>query len=538
MRYARRDNLLSLEVVPVWWPCLWTLAALTTGVPGNLFSFKLLASAGRINGVQWIAASEAPQCFLPVANTRADMQPRCISSLGGTQVKINKTIIPSSSVGTIASMIPNKPVLVIRQSGDWADYLTQEQDMETSITATSTELNSLNDQMIDLGQGACSVIPSSIMGSTEDFMLQGPPVDSAKTAIFDVQSDFWVDSERGMFTLQTEDDLSSLPDVSSRGVDIHSSEKLRPIMPHHSMVNNDLSSECPPLSMHPHESGFVNSVLSSERPLSPSDFIQKHPAPSSQPEDLDVPQHVLAQIDKLFSDMPEDTNWDCAQLDLDLFSQVEEPDALDNIVQECGILNEVEEDSHLHEEETLQKEGHSYQEEETPFHNTTPIASTQLSEFIQHDCVGPVRTRHVRRASRKPARYRENTMDDPATAEVTVKADLEDLVASTSGTVFAPREGSEKEELSNEEKYLRGRKQNNLASKRCREKRKNNMGSMRTELSDMESRNKVLRDKRSEQIKGQPSITNHDAVFIPDVCLVTSVLHRGRYTCGGKAFDR
>lgn len=119
---------------------------------------------------------------------------------------------------------------------------------------------------------------------------------------------------------------------------------------------------------------------------------------------------------------------------------------------------------------------------------------------IQSDNVGPVRTKRTRRVSRKPARYRgiQSLDDEPTTTKVTVMAELEDVVASTSGTTPTRRKGSGKEELSNEEKYLRNRSQNNLASKRCREKRKENLLKMSVELDELERRNKVLQAKVAE----------------------------------------
>lgn len=115
---------------------------------------------------------------------------------------------------------------------------------------------------------------------------------------------------------------------------------------------------------------------------------------------------------------------------------------------------------------------------------------------LKRDHVGPVRVRKERRVSRRPARYRDNVhldedMDTLTTTEASVSVDS---LASTSATT-TPSGRNCIEELSYEEKYFRSRQQNNLASKRCREKRKAKYQEMGKELKILEERNKVLKDK-------------------------------------------
>ena len=77
---------------------------------------------------------------------------------------------------------------------------------------------------------------------------------------------------------------------------------------------------------------------------------------------------------------------------------------------------------------------------------------------------------------------------------VSVRHKPEETIASESAMAYTNR-GNCLNDLSNEEKYIRSRKQNNLASKRCREKRKANLEKMSDELKTLEERNKVLSDK-------------------------------------------
>lgn len=190
--------------------------------------------------------------------------------------------------------------------------------------------------MIDFGQIVYSVFPSGIMGSAEDVMHQDPLTGTTKTAIFDVQSDPSVDSGGGLLPLKNTEGLSLPPCASSLADSVLPSERLSTLsMPPcvSSMVDSGLSSE-----MLPCDAGMVESVLPSERPISPSEFLQKNPAPSSQPQMPDL----LNEIDQLFPEIPDTIPWDSTQeLDLNLFSQFGEGDVLDSIMQELGIVDEV-----------------------------------------------------------------------------------------------------------------------------------------------------------------------------------------------------
>lgn len=132
-----------------------------------------------------------------------------------------------------------------------------------------------------------------------------------------------------------------------------------------------------------------------------------------------------------------------------------------------------------------------------------PTAITQqnippsLPPRPERNSVGPVRVRRERRCSKKPARFRDVIyLDEDMGTQVTdmVKHKPEETIASES-SVAPTKRGNCLKDLSNEEKYIRSRKQNNLASKRCREKRKANLGKMLDELKTLEERNKVLSEK-------------------------------------------
>ena len=123
-----------------------------------------------------------------------------------------------------------------------------------------------------------------------------------------------------------------------------------------------------------------------------------------------------------------------------------------------------------------------------------------LPPRIQNDCVGPVQTRQTRRNCKKPARYRvtQSLDNEAATTEVTLKTNSEDLVASTSCTTYKRKREVDVKELSYAQKHIRSRMQNNLASKRSREKRKEKFENMTVELCELTKRNKDLQDKVAE----------------------------------------
>lgn len=176
------------------------------------------------------------------------------------------------------------------------------------------------------------------------------------------------------------------------------------------------------------------------------------------------------------------------------------------------------------------KEDKSFHCEENEL-NILPAATVQQAAPVskptrpQRDSVGPVRIRRERRASRKPARFKDVILDDictEATDVVTLRVNPEEAIASKSDIAPTRRKNCCKElvsvsvnpeeaiapksdtaptkrnccrELSYKEKYIRSREQNNLASKRCREKRKANLEKLTQEMKTLEERNKVLTDK-------------------------------------------
>lgn len=152
--------------------------------------------------------------------------------------------------------------------------------------------------MIDWTQLEGSVFPNGFAGLIEDSNYEDPPTGTLTTAIFDVQLDLLM----GMG-----DDLLPAESVSS------------------------------PPSM----TSMMNSVLPSERPISPSEFLHK-PAPSHhQLSGFEFSPEVDNMIEQVLESTPADMNWDSSQLDLDLFNHPDESDTLGCLVQECGILEEV-----------------------------------------------------------------------------------------------------------------------------------------------------------------------------------------------------
>lgn len=376
------------------------------------------------------------------------MQPHHNPSLRCTLIE-TQTGSLSGFLGATAGRITGKPMLGLGQSGDWVGPLTQELDTEATSTTTTTltELNTPNNKIMNVGQTACSVFPSYLMGLVEDMMDHDPPAGTSNTAAFDMQSEPSMDLGR---------ELLMLKDAEAQ-------------------------------SVAPCFSGMVDRVLSSERPISPSDFLQKYPAPSSQSQlpDSDIPEDLMEEIQQLLAETPMNSSWDSIQdVDVNLFSQLEEPDALNCIMEKCGITNEMEIGIFHHEDNT------------TKCSSPNPTIMKTEPPSTRSDCVGPVRTRRVRRASRKPVRYRETaSLDDPiplSTGRPTMRAEQEDLMIPTSGTTSARKVH---EKLSREEKYLKSRKQNNASSKRCRQKRRENFEMMKLQLPELEKKNRVLQDK-------------------------------------------
>merc|ERR1712198_342307 len=87
-----------------------------------------------------------------------------------------------------------------------------------------------------------------------------------------------------------------------------------------------------------------------------------------------------------------------------------------------------------------------------------------------------------KRAVKKPARFRDSLMDYP----------YNESQPSTSDS------GQKKLKLTDEEKYNRIRIMNNEASRKCRQKRKENLVNMEQEIVDLEKKKQMLTTKEAE----------------------------------------
>lgn len=368
-------------------------------------------------------------------------------NLRGTLVK-NETGSPFSfKPETAANRTTAKPTWVPRQSGERADFIAQELGLvSTSTTIPSTELHLLDDKMIDWGQNDSGVYLNGFVSHVEDSVCD-PPTGTLTAAIFDAQ----LDLEMGL------GDMLQLPSPPGS-----------PSIP-------------------PSMTVMMNSVLPSERPFSPSEFLHK-PAPSPQPQlwDSDISPEENKTIDEILTSASEEVKWDSSLFDLALLSQ-DGPDTLECLVQECGIEEETKEKGNFH----LEENGHDI----LPTATTQQAVTAPQPPRHKRDSVGPMRIRKERRVSRRPARFRDNVHldEDMDTLTATEASASVDSLASTSDTTPTGRNCVE--ELSYEEKYIRSRQQNNLASKRCREKRKAKYQEMGEELKTLEERNNVLKDK-------------------------------------------
>lgn len=160
--------------------------------------------------------------------------------------------------------------------------------------------------MIDWGQNDSGVFLTGFGSQVEDSVYD-PPTGTLNAAIFDAQ----LDLEMG------EGDMLQL----------------------HSLPGSP--------SIPPSMTVMMNSVLPSERPFSPSEFLHK-PVPSPQPQlcDGDIPSEEIKTIKEILASTSEEVEWDSTCFDLALFSQ-DGPDTLECLVQECGIKEEVMGSYHL-----------------------------------------------------------------------------------------------------------------------------------------------------------------------------------------------
>lgn len=162
--------------------------------------------------------------------------------------------------------------------------------------------------MIDWGQNDNGVYLNGFISQVED-SVDDPPIGTLNAAIFDAQ----LDLEMGL------GDILPSPPGS-------------PFIP-------------------PSMTVMMNSVLPSERPFSPSEFLHK-PAPSPQPQpqpqlwDSDISPEENKFIDEILTSTSANVMWDSSYFDLALFSQ-DGPDTLECLVQECGIKEEVMGSYHL-----------------------------------------------------------------------------------------------------------------------------------------------------------------------------------------------
>lgn len=157
-------------------------------------------------------------------------------------------------------------------------------------------------EMIDWSQMEASVFPNGFESPFEDSIHENPPTSTLNAAIFDVQLDLSMGSGEELQQPSPTGTLTTLPSMT----------------------------------------GMVNSILPSERPISPSEFLHQ-PTSSSQHQssDFHLTPEVNEMIEQLLPHIPPDVNWDSSQLDLNLFNLPEEPDALGCLVQEFGIHEEV-----------------------------------------------------------------------------------------------------------------------------------------------------------------------------------------------------
>ncbi|XP_045101668.1 uncharacterized protein LOC123498544 isoform X2 [Portunus trituberculatus] len=403
-------------------------------------------------------------------------------------------------------------VRVDRQSGGWANYPTQEPNMgTTTITTTSTELHP--NRMIGVDQVACNV---SLKNIAECSMHLNQPAGTSKMAIFDVAAESSMDSERELLSFKHTED-SSLPSCGSHMANsVLSTEGTKlSVSPCGSMLDSGLPSEGLP-----NVYSLGDNVLNNERPLSPSDFLQQNPAPSSsQMQDIEVSPIVNDLIDQVLkeSNPMNGTPQLDIDLDLDLFNDPDiNQDVLNDIVQECGIWDEINNGNHVQcskkdmatikMEEEIQaqckrKMPKSEVKKESQVHYTGELSTLSVPTTMvqptrnQEDFVGPVRTRQTRRSSRNLVRYKIKYLDDESSAaEIAVNTEFKNLVGSTSSSTQSSDQDDVRE-LTGEEKYKRNREQNNAASKRCREKRKEKLENMKLELIELEKKNEGLKDK-------------------------------------------
>jgi len=89
-----------------------------------------------------------------------------------------------------------------------------------------------------------------------------------------------------------------------------------------------------------------------------------------------------------------------------------------------------------------------------------------------------------RRATQKPARYRDTIIESPVEYQPSTSVKVE-----------------KKLKLTDEEKYNRIRIMNNLASRKCRQRRKNDLKQTEIEIGELENKNKLLKAKEAELIK-------------------------------------
>ncbi|KAK8745728.1 hypothetical protein OTU49_000346 [Cherax quadricarinatus] len=270
------------------------------------------------------------------------------------------------------------------------------------------------------------------------------------------------------------------------------------------------------------------------------------------------PQDILDQMDNLFPDVTlvESDNLSSTELDMYLVSH-ERDDLLHGVLDESGILQ----DETFHRlrpsseadvciEPELPTEGaknifqaniqqHQYSSqnqtvcfesgwptmEELPMHlpsvERDPVSSALKEEGVEGfetlvksltpvsavrsettaTSIGPVRVTRQRRNSRKPLRFRDTiSCDDPGIAlDLEIPVIPEEPLATTSG--YTTKRGRKAlADLTEEEKYHRIRTLNNMASKRCRQKRKATIKEMEEELIVLTKRNQELKEKELKMI--------------------------------------
>jgi len=332
------------------------------------------------------------------------------------------------------------------------------------------------------------------------------PVTQPSQVPFDIPNDIYNDILFQDVDLGFDDDDDQL--INSQNLDIYlqnDTQLLNDICLENDILSQAIAGAELPSSEQLNEllqtPGMMPPIIAQEQPMqlasvhpSPAEPVPSHTyhyptRPQTAPQEIIIPQTAPQEIiiPNIFLDTSEyqTITYQVQEYNPSQIQQVQNNSLSDNV----QIMEVDPSPSNVIDSKPLESTNFNF----LPSLLTTDSPSTvELTEEIEskpfdiiYNEVPSTSTGKRKRASQKPARYRDSIIESP----------IVEYQPSTSVKV------EKKLRLTDEEKYNRIRIMNNVASRKCRQRRKNDVKQTAMEIVELENKQKILKAKEAELIK-------------------------------------